>query len=150
KMKIAELEKEANRIADAIVDFVERKNGPVTLSDIHREIPGFGTKELPQWEYYIEREDGEIFIWDQMTEAGCAALRKVMSERRVCVQCVSSRLYLLDVICLDRETWLPKGENWLPIVLLPVRAANLDTPRWLIRCSQRYRDYCIEQPGHRP
>jgi hypothetical protein len=78
-----------------------------------------------------------------MTEAGYMALRKVMSGRRVAVQYVSPLVYLLE------ESGL-QCENWLPTVLLPLRAANLDTPRWRIRCSQAYRDYCITKPGHRP
>jgi hypothetical protein len=139
----AQMEKQASRIADAIVDLVERTNGPVTLARIAREIPGFAKTEPPAWQYFIARDDGETVIWDGMTEAGLAALRKVMSGRRVAVQYVSLLPYLVE------ERW-PQCENWLPTVLLPVRAANLDTPRWHVRCSQAYRDYCIAMPGHRP
>jgi hypothetical protein len=39
-----QIEKQANRIADAIVELVERTDGPVTLARIHREIPGFATE----------------------------------------------------------------------------------------------------------
>jgi hypothetical protein len=136
-------DKQATRIADAIVDLVERNNGPVTLAQIEREVPGFAKKEPPAWDYFLERDDGETVIWDGMTEAGLPALRNVMSGHRVAVQYVSSLLYVLP------EGRCPQSENWLPTVLLPVRAANLDTPRWRIRCSQAYRDYCITKPGHR-
>jgi hypothetical protein len=135
-------ENQANRIADAIVDLVERTDGPVTLARIGRKIPGFAKDEPPAWEYFLERDDGEKVLWDGMTEAGFTALRKVMSERRVAVQYVSPLPYIVE------ECWL-QCENWLPIVLLPARAANLDTPRWHVRCSQGYRDYCITKPGHR-
>jgi hypothetical protein len=137
-------ENQANRIADAIVDLVERNNGPITLAQIEREVPGFEKRESPAWEYFLERDDGETIIWDGMTEAGLMALRNVMSGHRVAVQYVSSLPYFL------LEGRCPQSENWLPIVLLPVRAANLDTPRWRIRCSQAYRDNCITKPGHRP
>jgi hypothetical protein len=138
-----QVEKLANRIADAIVDLVERNNGPVTFARIAREIPGFAKNEPPAWEYYLERDGGETVIWDGMTEAGFTALRKVMSERRVAVQYVNSLLYILEDCVIDND-------RWLPIVLLPARAANLDTPRWHVRCSQAYRDHCITMPGQSP
>jgi hypothetical protein len=140
----AQMEKQASRIADAIVDLVERNNGPVTLAQIEREVEGFAKEEPPTWECFLERDDGETIIWNGMTEAGNMALRKVMSGRRVAVQYVSPLLYFVG-----EEGW-PRSENWLPTVLLPARAANLDTPRWLIRCSPAYRDYCLTKPGHRP
>jgi hypothetical protein len=138
-----QMEKQATRIADAIVDLVERNDGPVTLAQIEREVEGFAKEEPPTWEYFLERDNGETIIWNGMTEAGYTALRNVMSGRRVAVQYVSPLVYLLE------ESGL-QCENWLPTVLLPLRAANLDTPRWRIRCSQAYRDYCITKPGHRP
>jgi hypothetical protein len=138
-----QMENQANRIADAIVDLVERNNGPVTFARIGREIPGFAKNEPPAWEYFLERDDGESVIWNGMTEAGLTALRKVMSERRVAVQYVNSLPYI-------QEDHFITDERWLQIVLLPARAANLDTPRWHVRCSPAYRDYCIAAPGHRP
>jgi hypothetical protein len=138
-----QIEKQASRIADAIVDLVERTDGPVTLAQIEREIPDFATSGPPAWEYFLERDDGETIIWDGMTEAGFMALRKVMSGRRVAVQYVNPLPYILEDCFID-------DGRWWPVVLLPARAANLDTPRWLIRCSQAYRDYCITTPGHRP
>jgi hypothetical protein len=131
----------AYRIADAIVERVERTDGPVTLARIAREIPGFAKNEPPAWEYFLERDDGETVIWNGMTEAGLTALRKIMSERKV--QYVNRLPYIMEDRVVD-------DERWLPIVLLPARAANLDTPRWHVRCSEGYRDYCITMPGHRP
>jgi hypothetical protein len=122
---------QAGRIADAIVDLVERVNGPVTLARIDREIAGFAKEDSPSWEYVIEHASGETLIWDGMTKAGLAALRTVMSARRVAVQRLVSLLpYLL-------EGGFPRRDNWMPVVLLPVRAANLDTPNWRMRCSQQ-------------
>jgi hypothetical protein len=129
------LEKQASRIADAIVDLVEHTDGPVTLAQIERKVSGFAEKSAPSWEYTMEHDDGEMLIWDGMTEAGLEALIQVMSGRRVAVQHVSGLPYVLEP--------RPRSENWLPIVLLPVRAANLDTPRWRMRCSQRLRDACV-------
>lgn len=51
-----ELEIEAARIAAAIVDYVERTNRPVTLSDIEREVPGFATNDRSA--YTVMRELG--------------------------------------------------------------------------------------------
>ena len=87
-----QIEKQANRIADAIVDLVERTDGPVTLAQINREIPGFGTGEDPSWAYHINHEGGVGIIWDGMTKAGTEALRKVIRGRRVAVQLVDPRL----------------------------------------------------------
>jgi hypothetical protein len=137
------LETQANLIADAIVDLVERTDGPVTLARIEREIPGFAQKESPSWEYVIEHEGGEALIWDGMTEAGLAALRKVMSGRRVAVQ------HLINLAPYLLEGHLPPNENWMPVVLLPVRAANLDTPKWLMRYSEKFLDLCMRMAGER-
>jgi hypothetical protein len=145
-----QIEKQANRIADAIVELVERIDGPVTLARIDREIPGFAKNEPPSWEYVIERDGGETFMWDGMTEAGLAALRKVMTGRRVAVQSLINLLpYLL-------EGGYPQRDNWMPVVLLPVRAANLDTPNWRMRCSQQTLDEFMRKAkqtrkrGYRP
>ena len=128
---------QASRIADAIVDLVERVDGPVTLARIDREIPGFAKQETPSWEYVIEHDGGETLIWCGMTEAGLEALRKVMSGRRVAVQSLVSLLpYLL-------QGGYPQCDSWMPVVLLPVRTANLDTPNWRMRGSQQFLDHCM-------
>jgi hypothetical protein len=116
-----QIEKQASHIADAIVDLVERCDGPVTLAQIHREIPGFGSDEEPSWDYHINHEGGVGTIWDGMTKAGTEALRKIIRGRRIAVQMVDPRLYIL-------EGYLMSSERCFPIVLLPARAANLETP----------------------
>jgi hypothetical protein len=126
-----EMTNQADRIADAIVELVERTDGPVTLARIDREILGFAKKEPPTWEYVIEHSGGEALIWDGMTEAGLAALRKVMPGRRVAVQ------PLINLLPYILEGDYPRRDNWMPVVLLPVRTANLDTPNWRMRCSQQ-------------
>jgi hypothetical protein len=130
------LAKETGRIADAIVALVERTEGPVTLARLDREIPGFAQEEEPASAFVVDNGPPEKVIWVGMTEAGCMALRNVMSGRRVAVQLVSRLPYLL-------EEWLPESKNWRPIALLPVRAANLDAPRWLMRYPQADRDFIV-------
>jgi hypothetical protein len=143
------LKKLANDMADAIVELVERTDGPVTLARVDREVPGFAKKEPPSWCHVSTTAEGEMLIWDGMTEAGAAALRKVMHERKVAIQFVNMLPYLA-------EGYLLENENWWPIVLLPAKAANLDSPNCLIRASQQYRDYSIARAaaegktGHRP
>jgi len=135
-----QMEKQASHIADAIVDLVERANGPVTLSEINRKIPGFAAKEPPAWEYFYEHDDGtEVVIWDGMTEAGFEALRKVIRGRRVAIQFVKPVLYFLMENCLFHN------DQWWPIVLLPARAANVETPAYLERTSQKQQDYFIKR-----
>jgi hypothetical protein len=130
-----QIEKQANRVADAIVDLVERTDGPVTLSQIDREISGFAANGPPTWEYYIEHDDGQIVIWNQMSEAGFTALRKVIRGRRLAVQLVNVLPYFLEDCFID-------DERWWPIVLLPARAANLETPAFpLMRASQAFREH---------
>jgi hypothetical protein len=134
-----QIENQASRIADAIVDLVERTDGPVTLTQIEREVEGFMTKE-PQSCSYILGETPEqpaIAIWSDMTEAGATALCQVMCERRVAVQFVTPVLYSDRVL---------EHEKWAPIVLLPVRAANLDGPRWHIRAPEAYLDQVSTNP----
>jgi hypothetical protein len=141
------IEKQANRIADAIVDLVERCDGPVTLAQISREILGFGTNEDPAWDYHIKHEGGVSIIWDGMTEAGMKALRKVIRGRRVAVQLVDARLYIL-------EGYSIRDERCSPIVLLPARAANLETPAFpLLRVAREHewmmRATAEKRPGNR-
>jgi hypothetical protein len=128
------LQMQANHMADAIVDLVERTDGPVTLARIERKIQGFATKETPSWEYVVEYRGGEALIWDGMTEAGLAALQNVMSGRRVAVQ------PLINLVPYLLEGGFPRRDNWMPVVLLPVRAANLDTPKWRMRGSEQLLD----------
>jgi hypothetical protein len=128
----------AGAIANSIVDLVEREDGPVTLAQIAREVPGFAKETSPAWEYFVTRPQGEMLIWNCMTEAGCAALRMVMSGRRVAVQYVSSLPYIPE----DR---VPTDENWQPIVLLPRSTANLDAPNWLMRASRGLRSSALAQ-----
>jgi hypothetical protein len=141
-----EVENLANRIADAIVELVERTNGPVTLLELEREIPGFATKEARKWDYTV---GPKMLIWDGMTEAGCAALHQVMSARRVAIQFVNRQPYILEGCTITDETWRP-------IVLLPARAANLDSPTWLLRASPAYQDFSVKKAaaegitGYRP
>ncbi len=113
-----QLEKQAKRIADAIVELVEGTDGPVTLAQVERDVAGFAKEAPPFWRYGFKTGR---FYWDGMTEAGEKALEQVMHERRVTVQFVSLLPYIL-------EDCLIKDENWQPIVLLPARAANLDSP----------------------
>jgi hypothetical protein len=143
EMTKKQLENQADRIADAIVELVERVDGPVTLVRIDREITGFAKKEPPAWEYFLEDGGGEALIWDGMTEAGCAALRKVMSGRRVAVQ------RLINLLPYLVEGGYPQCENWMPVVSLPVRAANLDTPNWRMRGSQQFLDHCMREAAAR-
>ena len=137
------LEKQASLIADAIVELVERTDGPVTLARIDREIRGFAANEAPSWEYVIEHGSEETLVWDGMSKAGLAALRKVMSGRRVAVQ------HLINLTPYLLEGGFPPRVNWMPVVLLPVRTANLDTPKWLMRYSEKFLDQCMRMAAAR-
>jgi hypothetical protein len=128
----------AAAIANSIVDLVERQDGPVTLAQVAREVPGFAKDTSPAWEYFVSRPQGEMLIWNCMTEAGHAALRMIMSGRRVAVQYVSSLPYIPE----DR---VPTSENWQPIALLPRSTANLDTPNWLMRASAGFQSFALAQ-----
>jgi hypothetical protein len=75
-----------------------------------------------------------------MSEAGLAALKRVLSERRVAVQFVSPLLYVV------LENRIVPNENWMPMVLLPPRAANLNAERWLSRVSQSMLDRLQSMP----
>jgi hypothetical protein len=133
-----QMEKQASRIADAIVDLVERNNGPVTLAQIEREILGFAKETPPAWSKMINHNGRELLIWDGMTEAGAAALGKVIFGGRVAIQ-ADLRPYLL-------EGCLIKNENWWPIGLLPAGKANLRAPNnLLMRVSPKFVDYCVRR-----
>jgi hypothetical protein len=136
---IQQTEKLARRIADAIVELVEHTDGPVPLGQLNRDIPDFASEEPDAWEYYLERNDGETIIWTNMTEAGVVGLRKAISERRIAIQVLANPLpYVI--------AWpYPQCENWLPVVLLPAKAANLDTPKWLMRASAAYQKHRMEE-----
>jgi hypothetical protein len=136
-MKTADkLDQIASAIRTAIIALVERTDGPVTLAQIDREIPGFANDGPGGREYFVQHSGVECVIWTGMTDAGLMALRDVMRGRKVAVQFVNPMLYVL-------ENCVCENENWQPIVLLPKTAANLDTPNWLVRASQGGRDHCI-------
>jgi len=141
-MKTDTLEKEANRIADAIVELVERTNGFVTLLQVEREVPGFATHELPSWSYRKEYSGEERVLWDRMTEAGGKGLEKVLHGHRVAIQFVTLLPYILQDCIIEDETWLP-------IVLIPARAANLDTPNSVARATASGKpDHRLLTPNH--
>jgi hypothetical protein len=133
-------EKLAKCMAEAIVNFLERVGGPVTLAQIEREIPGFAERDdrASSWSFVTEADDGEVdgLLWDGMTGEGYAALRAILTERRVAIQMAPSLIYWL-------EGRFPAHQNWAPVSLLPARMANLETPRLLIRGSQQVLDQII-------
>jgi hypothetical protein len=122
------LARKVARIADAIVDLVERTGGPVLLHELDQKVPGFKARGRWGYNYFITNNGKEIIYWQDMTEAGLEALRSVLSSRRVAVQYVSGLLYFVDGVQVDADAWEP-------IALLPVRAANIDTPKWAARAS---------------
>jgi hypothetical protein len=130
----------ASNIADAIVEFVERIGGPVTLARIDREISGFAEHDdrAPAWCYECEGGEGEgdTLMWDGMTEEGCAALRSVLAQRRVAIKPAPRLVYLL-------EGRFPLSQNWVPIALVPARMANLEMPGLLVRGPQAVLDQCM-------
>jgi hypothetical protein len=131
-----QLDNLSNKIADAIVALVNDTNGPVTFLQIDLEVPGFKSEEQSTWDYLIESSGKEFLIWNGMSEAGFAALSKVISGRRVALQYVNVLPYILDD-CLLYD------DDWLPSVLVPAKAANLETPRRLLRTSEYSRKYLM-------
>jgi hypothetical protein len=128
----AQLENFSNNIADAIVDRVNDTDGPVTLLQVEREVPGFAMNGLPAWYFAFRRAGGDVFVWGGITEAGEAALRKIIYGRKVAIQFVTPLPYLLD----GGGCYLAR-EDWQPIMLLPARAANISTANLLARLSQQ-------------
>jgi hypothetical protein len=133
-----QVEKQAKRIADAIVEMVGRADGPVTLAQIEREVPGFKSEGAFGWQCYIEGQDEAV--WSGMTEAGAAALWKILSERRVAVQYVSPQVYL-------REGRRLRIGECLPLGLVPAAAANFDTPHLFMRLSDTDLEMLRTIPG---
>ena len=86
----------STEIADLIVKLVNDTDGPVTLAEVERVIPGFAKKDRPNWGYVIEGSNTEQLIWVGMSEAGYLALRQIIAERRVAVQVVNILPYLLE------------------------------------------------------
>jgi hypothetical protein len=137
-----DLQKEIDRIADAIVQLVERTDGLVLLAQLDREIPGFAQNE-PPWSSHVVTTSSphlEEEIWTKMTEAGAKALGKVL-DGRVAVQFVDPRLYLLQGYVYNGSVW--------PIALLPAKYANWKSPNWLIRASDKVYATVKGRPGHR-
>jgi hypothetical protein len=137
------LEKETSRIAKAIVELVNRADGPVTFIQLEREIPGFAKEEPPRWSYQLA-DTKQSVVWVGMAEAAGAALREVLRGHRVAVQFVSLLPYLIE------GDPLPVDDDWQPTVLLPAKAANLYSPKVLIRGSPLYVSTALQEPGFRP
>jgi hypothetical protein len=129
-------ERKVARIAKEIVDLVQRTDGPVLLHEIGREIPGFKASGPNGYIHFTCVAGKETVYWASMTKAGVEALRCVLNERRVAVQCLNRLPYWLDGIEIN-------DDNWQPIALLPVRAANIDTPRWAVRVSPEVREGAV-------
>ena len=129
--------KTSTQIANAIVDLVERTNGPVTLAQIEREVPGFAEQDgRRHWSWVAGDGDDEDVIWDGMTKRGCEALRRVVLEGKVAMQPCPSSVYAFQ------GRW-PLDATWVPIALVPARMANLKTPGPLIRGDQQLQDMMI-------
>jgi hypothetical protein len=124
------------RIADAIVELIERTNGPVLLHQLDKNVPGFKASGPWGYNYFITDNGREIVYWEGMTEAGLEALRSVLTSRRVAVQFVSRLLYLVDGVEVDADAWQP-------IALLPVRAANIGSRSWAVRASPAARAWAL-------
>jgi len=120
---------EVARIADAIVDLVERTDGPVPLNRIDEQVRGFRAPHGPSWSYFIRHDAGEAVIWNGMTKAGYKALRHVLNERQVALQPVNVLPYIFENVRL-------LDPAWQPVVLLPKRAANFDGPYWPFRLER--------------
>lgn len=130
------VQRRANKIANAIVKLVDQV-GPVTLAHINRNISGFSKKDDPSWSYHLDSVVGRWLIWNGMTEAGLLALRGVLRNRRVALQWVDVRPYLIENFVLEND-------DWRPALLLPANAANLDSPDRLLRVSPAYQQYCLK------
>ena len=137
-----DLERDMKRMANAIVELVEQTDGPVTFARLDRDIPGFSKKDDPSWSYVVDAPHGEVIVWDGMTEVGMMALQSVLRGRRVAIQFVNEMPYLL-------EGHIVQDEHWCPAVLLPARAANWDTPNWLVRASEKQRKAFAEGAAKR-
>ena len=124
------------RIADKIVDLVERTSGPVFLHKIDQAVPGFKATRPRGYNYFITSNGKETVYWDGMSKAGSDALRCVLNGRRAAVQRVSALPYVADFAGIDDHIWQP-------IALLPARAANIDTPTWAARVSPEVRQMAI-------
>lgn len=114
------------RIANEIVDLVERADGPVPLNKLDEHVRGFRAPYGPSWSYFIRHNAGEAIIWNGMTRAGNKALRQVLNDREVALQLVNALPYVAENVRL-------LDPDWQPAVLLPVRAANIDGPHWAFR-----------------
>jgi hypothetical protein len=124
------------RIAKEIVDLVERIDGPVLLHEIGEKVSGFKARGTEGYIYFISFKGKETVYWASMTKAGVEALRLVLRERQVAVQFVSRLLYLFEGVEINDEAWEP-------IALVPVRGANIDTPKWAARVSPAAREQCL-------
>jgi hypothetical protein len=128
------------RIADAIVDLVKRTDGPVPFNRIDEQVPGFRAPPGPSWSYFIRHNTGEVIIWNGMTKAGNEALRHVLRERKVALQFVNVFPYIFENVRL-------LDPAWQPIVLLPMRAANIDGPNWAFRVPPAAVHPFLSRPG---
>jgi hypothetical protein len=129
------------RIADAIVDLVNRKGGPVLLREVEEQVPSFAAAKDPSRQYFHTQGGGESTIWSGMTEEGYRALREVLNTRQVAVEYVRR----LDYLAAGFRGTDP---NWVPIALIPARMANLSTPVWNVRVSTWVQQEAAKDPRY--
>ena len=75
---------------------------------------------------HCKLDSTERVYWDGMSKSGAAALNDVIFGRRVAIRFVDFLTYMLEGDPLPND-------NWVPIVLLPAKGANLYTPKVLLR-----------------
>lgn len=140
---------EVERIANEIVDLVERTDGPVLLNEVDEIVRGFSKPRGPSYSYFASKNGREVTFWYNMTYAGQKALQHVLETRRVAVQLVNQLPYFLEGVRFCDDTWQP-------IVLLPLRAANLETPNFNVRLTANLQKAYLEhvratrRVGYRP
>src|SRR5258708_39051781 len=119
-----QLETRSRKIAEAVVDVVNDAAGRVTLLQVEREVPGFAMDGLPAWYFAFHRAGGDGFVWGGMTEAGGAALRKIIYGRGGGIQFVTPLPFLLN-----GGAGFPHPARWLPIMLPPPPAPEIKGPQ---------------------
>jgi hypothetical protein len=131
------------RIVKEIVDLVESTDGPVPLNRIDDQVRGFSarcSRSRRRYEYFMRHNSGEVIIWNGLTKAGRDALQCVLYERKVALQFVNVIPYVFENVRL-------LDPDWQPVVLLPVRAANIDGPKWAFRLPPALVHRFLSGPG---
>lgn len=114
-------DRQVDALTSRISKYLDRRSG-ISLAEMARDIPGFSGSET--W----GREDQNIILWTDMSEAAIAAMKTLLKSERILPTPTSWLVYNFDGAVLDMPIASDikrrySKPHWLPMVFAGSREA---------------------------